>query len=129
MRFNSNTSNIYPYQGIYTSGGGISFTTVETVSSFGGVGAVNTAVIPPTDTSLTYKRYAGRGEINIYRYAELENRLVMWTNMGYGITSQNTTYTNSFGNFNETANAITSIQFIRSSSQTVTGTFYLYGVS
>jgi hypothetical protein len=128
MRFNSNSSGIYPHQAAYRGSGTFAAGGSETPTLFGANIDVATGVIPPTYDS-QIERALGRGEVNIYRYAELERRLVTWTNTGNQGASIQTSWVSGFGSFNETSTAITSIQFIRSSTQTITGTFYLYGVS
>ena len=87
------------------------------------------APICTTGTSSDGRWQKGHGVIRIYRYAELEPRLVQFYSSGYGTTAPNYTQCTGLGVFNRTVAAVTQIDFIRNTTQTITGTFYLYGVS
>jgi hypothetical protein len=130
MRFNSNTSTNYPHRAGHTLANG-TFTVgaYEAGNYFGGEISASTGVIAPSTNTAGVARQLASGQIDIYRYAELEQRAVIWTSAGYIDTNQNPSWSMCHGVYSESGTAITSIQFIRSSTQTITGTFYLYGVS
>ena len=67
------------------------------------------------------------GYLWVYRYTEPESKILMSRATGEG-TSSSTMRTDIEGTYTGTS-AITSIDFIRQSTQTITGTFFLYGVS
>ena len=130
MRFNSNTSTNYPHRAGYTlANGTFSVGAYSAGNYFGGEISSSTGAIPPTNNASDVARFLGSGQIDIYRYAELEERAVIWTSAGYIDTNQNPSWSMCHGVYSETGTAITSIQFIRSSTQSISGTFYLYGVS
>jgi hypothetical protein len=81
-------------------------------------------VIPSTGTA--NNQYVSYGEFWVYRYTESESKLMM--SRASGESSATRSRIDIEGVYSGTA-AITSIDFIRSSTQTITGTFYLYGVS
>ena len=87
------------------------------------------APICTTGTSADSLWQRGHGVIRIYRYTELEPRLVQFYSSGYGTTAPNYTQCTGLGVFNRTVAAVTQIDFIRNTTQTITGNFYLYGVS
>jgi hypothetical protein len=81
-------------------------------------------------TSTTAAQHNAMGEFWIYDYTNTStNRLVRWIASGKstGGTSQHSN--TATGRYITTGSAITQVDFIRSSSQTITGKFYLYGVS
>jgi hypothetical protein len=79
-------------------------------------------VIPRQTATPASRNLLGYGTFTVYRYTENEPKFCEWN--GSGDTGS------SFGNgqFEGTA-AITQVDFVRSSTQTINGTFYLYGVS
>ena len=88
-------------------------------------GVSNNKVLMKSGTSGTAYDSQLRGSLTIYRYTEAEPKLVEWK---CTTLADNDGILFAMGTFLGTA-AITQIDFIRSSTQTVTGTFYLYGVS
>jgi hypothetical protein len=84
-----------------------------------------TGVIPATTASSTVYEQQSRGSFTIYRYTETEEKLVQWQTNGSSAIGG---FFSGSGVFRGTA-AISRIDFIRSSTQTITGTFHLYGVS
>jgi hypothetical protein len=79
-------------------------------------------MIIPRQNNSSSRSLLGYGTFTVYRYTESEPKFCEWTGSG--------DVGSSFGNgqFEGTA-AITRIDFVRSASQTINGTFYLYGVS
>ena len=123
---NDDTSSIYTNQTMalqfassWTGGAGtdtkIGRSTTQRLQPIGGSGNSSTA----------YDEHANGG-IWIYRYAETTAKTFRWWSCG---RDQSANYlSEGWGNYRGTA-VITSIDFIRSSTQTITGNFYLYGVS
>jgi hypothetical protein len=79
-------------------------------------------VIPKTTTGSTTYDSQARGVFMVYRYTESSAKFCEWRSSGDDAIS--------FGNgrFGGTS-AITRIDFVRASTQTIDGNFYLYGVS
>lgn len=122
---NDSTANIYMNQvnsftasavsgdnGVDTK---IGRTTTQRLQPIGGYGTTSTAY----DEQPT-------GGIWIYRYAETTAKTFQWWSCGRDGTGNYRA--EGFGSYRGTS-AVTSIDFIRSSTQTITGNFYLYGVS
>ena len=83
--------------------------------------------IGPTASDNTTSDEFGSGHFWLYRYTDTSNpKAWEFTNRGRSSTSRYQALVK--GEFRGTS-AITSIDFIRSSTQTINGTFYLYGVS
>lgn len=81
-------------------------------------------------TATTLNQHNAMGEFWIYDYTNTStNRLVRWIASGKatGGTSQHSN--TATGRYITTGSPITQVDFIRSSTQTITGKFYLYGVS
>jgi hypothetical protein len=79
-------------------------------------------IIPKTTSGSTTYADQARGVFMVYRYTESNEKFCEWRSSGDDALS--------FGNgrFGGTA-AITQVDFVRASTQTITGKFYLYGVS
>jgi hypothetical protein len=129
MRLNNNSGSVYRYN--YVAGAGNTGLLIARRSStaFGGGESGQESVIPMTYNDGSIDNATGRGEINIYRYAELEKRIVNYNSVGFYNSGNTPIFTQANGIYTESGTAITSIDFIRSSTQTITGNFYLYGVS
>ena len=97
--------------------------TYAAITAFGN--SDNSSPIPGTTASSTVYEQQSRGSFTIYRYTEAEEKLVQWQTNGATTTGG---FSTGSGVFLGTT-AISRIDFIRSSTQTITGTFYLYGVS
>ena len=87
---------------------------------------VHSPISRTSTVSSAYQRHA-RSDIWIYRYAEPENTSVMWRTTGWNSGSGHSTAL-CFGQWRDTT-AVNRVDLVRSSTQTVTGTIYLYGVS
>jgi hypothetical protein len=127
MRLNNNSGSVYSYNYFFIKSDQVIKTVKRSGTSFGGGEGGEESVIPRTYNSGSPENVTGRGEINIYRYAELEKRIVTYNSVGD--VSNSPIFIQAHGIYTESGTAITSIDFIRSSTQTITGTFYLYGVS
>jgi hypothetical protein len=133
IRFNSGTAALYDYGTMVTassdgdtnSSGNIRVKTAQSANMFGN-GDVLSSVVPGGGTASGAN--SSSGAINIYRYTELEHRVVTFQVAGYDVNGR-LAWSAGNGRWRNTTDAITSIDFVRSSTQTITGTFYLYGVS
>lgn len=124
VRLNNDSSSAYKFHLINFDGSNISpHYNLGSRTEFGVLN--NYSVIPSTGTS--DDQYVSHGELWIYRYTESESKLLMSRASGE-TNAGGRQYVNAEGVYSGTS-AITSIDFIRSSTQTITGTFYLYGVS
>lgn len=120
VRFNNNSSAIYHVNGIANSS-----STSSAINAFRESGNTTAGGGQVWQNPINGASSFG-GELNIYRYAQLEQRKF---DMQSGTETNTMGFFAAQGYFNETSNAITSINFIRSSTNTITGTFYLYGVN
>jgi len=130
IRFNSDAALNYGFtcfcvrQGSSLSDG----SPASATNVIGSISDAKQSVIPSTQSDATIPGRASAGYLTVYRYTELEPRFMEST------SSQNNPsdgLNKSFvsGIYNSSASAITSIQFISTTTQTITGNFYLYGVS
>lgn len=79
-------------------------------------------IIPKTTSSSTTYDAQARGVFMVYRYSESSAKFCEWHGSGDDVIVIGN------GRFGGTS-AITQIDFVRASTQTITGNFYLYGVS
>jgi hypothetical protein len=129
VRFNNDSGSFYTYQGFSLNNVTVGINWRETNGTGFGVSETRGAVIPQTTTSDSDLAQTAKGSMNIYRYTDTGNRLVEYSGTGYNSTNV-TTYNSVKGIYSPTSgSAVSQIDFIRSSTQTITGTFYLYGVS
>lgn len=129
IRFNSDSGTNYGWSAFaMRNGSSVVESPASATAQIGSTSDNRISVITSGDTSATIPGRAGGGNLKVYRYAELEPRFMEST------TSSNNPSDGpgkSFvsGVYNSSASPITSIEFIRTGSQTITGTFHLYGVS
>lgn len=101
---------------------------LSTGSAFGGGtmgGGQNwNDMIPPTHAGSGNQSFEFR--LTIYRYTESTNKMYEWLNSGNNSSYE--LFCSGMGECN-TSSAITSFTLTRSGTQTITGNFYLYGVS
>jgi hypothetical protein len=118
---NDTTAGLHTY---YNRGLGQSSITGDRGSStlFTSSSAELRMVIPKTTTGSTTYDSQARGVFMVYRYTESSAKFCEWRSSGDDALS--------FGNgrFGGTS-AITQVDFVRASTQTIDGKFYLYGVS
>ena len=99
----------------------------RTTTTFGGTDN-NSAVIPRTsDSSIAYDQH-GAGSITFYDYASTTLRRNIQSS-SWGDAAGGAVWTNVDGYYASTGTAITSITFVRETTEAITGTFFLYGVS
>jgi hypothetical protein len=99
----------------------------RTATTFGGTDN-NSGVIPRTAASGTAYDQHGAGSITFYDYASTTlRRNIQSSTWGDGAGAA--LWVNIDGYYASTGTAITSIDFVRSATEAITGTFYLYGVS
>ena len=117
VRFSNNST---PGQYFYRRDGVNTQTEVATM-----VGTTNQfAPVGATTTSGTAYNGQAKGTLDIWRYTESTNKFFRLT-----ATSDPTDPQVNFSGVYLGSAAITSLDFVRSSTQTITGKFYLYGVS
>lgn len=131
LQFNSVSTGYYA--NTYSLGGSGSTTNryllVESnVTRLGSDNSVG--VIGPSTTTSSSKHLLNRGHCIIYRYTELEPRTISWFDSGGFYSSASVSGMRwATGLFDSSDAAISTVTFVRSGSQTITGTVYLYGVS
>jgi hypothetical protein len=128
VRFNGDTGSNYVWSALGAVGasGTIGTTSGSGTTSFGGAQR-QVGVIPSVSTFAISGRNSS-GVITIYDYATISDRRQILSHAngdvgGAGVLNMCS------GFYNSSSAPITSIEFVRSSTQTITGTFYLYGVS
>jgi hypothetical protein len=124
LRFNDDSgSTAYAYQAAMLTGTTWSQSRARSAST---IGASTGSVVLPTSSSSTNLEEHAIGAVNFHNSGDTtRNKLVSWNSTGFDGSSY--VCSNGFGIWKNTANAITKIAFIRTSTQTITGTFYLYG--
>lgn len=123
---NDSNSNRHQYRGFSTSGG--TLTGIGVRSTMWGSSSSD-APIGPVEASGSTSSYNGFGSLWLYDYADTANQKFGYWQALTG-NANSGAFTSNFANclYNQTS-AITRIDFIRSSTQTITGKFRLYGVS
>lgn len=117
MRLNGVSTGVYSWTA--TNGATVSAGTTDT--SFGAT-SFNHGPIPAYAAT-----YAHAGIITIQNYASSsQNKVVSW--QAAGRTGTTNVISQGVGTFNQTA-AVTSVDFVRTGTQTFTGTFLIYGVN
>jgi hypothetical protein len=129
-RLNNDSGAFYQSNFLYTQGGGPGGATpIVNDTGFGNSLGYNLAPICRTETSASNLNRTSNGEMTIYRYTDTGNRLVHWTQAS-GTAADGLQWNEAIGNYAPSSGAaVTRVDFIRSSTQTITGTMYLYGVS
>ena len=103
------------------------YTTQDTqeTTAIGNIADPNTCPIPKTGTSSTGYREQSRGSLWIWRYTE-DSKTFEWRSSGYD-SSVGQMITYGIGEWRNSA-VVTSLDFVRTYVNNMTGTFYLYGV-
>ena len=116
IRLNGDSSTNYFWRQLAAN------TSVTSATAIGNGGQV--APIPANTTSSTTYNSQAKGVFDLFRYAETETKF-------YRVLASGdlTDAAVQMQGFYLSTTAVTSIEFIRSSTQTITGNFYLYGVS
>jgi hypothetical protein len=128
VRVNGDTGGNYQWHSTtFNNGVGTGTRTVGGATLFGGADDT-TAIIPKTNTSSTTYERQGSGSLVIYDYASTTLRRNI-QNSSWGDAAGAAVWNNHDGYYVSTGTAITSIEFVRGSTETITGTFFLYGVS
>lgn len=97
------------------------------ISLFGGAGNNYSSVIGPTaaaTTDFSLKAY-GRLTINDYSSSSTSKGMESFSASANG----SSIYVNFLGGMYDKTDVVNSVEFVRSSTETITGTFNLYGVS
>ena len=131
VRVNSNSGSNYSSLQTRTEGNAFNWTWTTNGTWYGKDDASN-SVIPRATTSGAQFPKQGYGELTIYDYAStaLSLRHMQSLSYGYYAALDVPIVVHTVGGYTASGTAITSIQFERQDgSETITGTFYLYGVS
>lgn len=127
VRVNSDTGSNYAWHYVTFEGATVTAARSNTTATTFG-GELVSAVIPRTNTSsATYDRLSS-GSLSIYDYASTTLRRNIQS-FSWGDSGGNAVFNNLDGYYVSTGTAITSIDFVRDSTETITGNFFLYGVS
>ena len=129
IRLNNDTSSAYAFQGISTLNTSVGINWLQSSGTSFGANDERGAPIGLTATSGSDLNATSKGRMTIYRYTDTGNRLVEWSSTGQN-SSGFPTYVSANGIYKPASgSAVSQIDFIRNSTQTITGTVYLYGVS
>jgi hypothetical protein len=128
VRVNGDTASNYNWHFVRFVGATAQATRANrTTTQFGG-NDNDSAVIPRTSAVGTAYDQHGAGSITFYDYASTTLRRNIQSST-WGDGAGNGIWVNIDGYYASTGTAITSIDFVRSATETITGTFFLYGVS
>jgi hypothetical protein len=126
VRLNNDSGEYYNYNGVGFHAG----TTTQRNSNAqnaDGFNASRDSAIVSTAIDNTFPGRTGNGFMNIFGADTSAQKTVYWTGSGYNNDTPGADSTFFNGLYTNTG-AITRIDFIRNSTQTITGTFRLYGV-
>jgi len=130
VRLNNDSASVYQINGISVSSSTLSNATELNDNGFGASNVTTSGVIGDTETASTPLAKTSRGTMAIYRYTDTGTRFAQWSQTSYRPSVNQYVWNNMHGIYAPTSGAaVTRVDFIRSSTQTVTGTVYLYGVS
>jgi len=127
VRFNNDSGNNYQYRRFVLQNAVLSQSAINNNAFFGGTGG-DEAVVPAMITSATSYYSLGQGSLIIHDYTST-SKIFSIEATASGRYSTEVVRTWHSGYYSVSGTAITQIDFIRSSTQTVNGTFFLYGVS
>jgi len=123
IRLNNNSGSSYSANGISVDSGTLSSQRADGLTGFGD--SQTLSPVNYSNSSSQGRRY--KGFMNIERANEAVNHQVNW--QAFGANSSGSNYGAIATGIFTVASAITQLDFIRSSTQTITGTVLLYGVS
>lgn len=124
IRLNNTTTTTYVTNYHYRRQSSATQDTQET-DAIGRISEPNGCPIPKTGTSSTDYRGQSRGSLWIWRYTE-DSKTFEWRSSGYDSSfGQMINY--GIGEWRDSA-VVTSLDFVRTFNNNMTGTFYLYGV-
>ena len=133
VRLNNDNASVYSYSGYAIQSTTVSNQTNNGATGFGQLNGSTAAPIALTGTSSSPISETSKGSMMIYRYTDTGDRFVEWSQ-----TSNKTSGASPLGpitNFIKgiyspsSGAAVSRVDFVRSATQTITGTVYLYGVS
>ena len=127
VRLNNDSTSKYTYSGVLLNNDIILASHQPSTTRFGD--SNDAAPIPITSNSATSYDINASGKMMIFDYAGNDRKVVQWQSTG-GLSSSGAGYGPIYetGLYNSTS-AITQVDFVRNSTQTLTGNFKLYGVS
>lgn len=130
VRLNNDSASVYQVNGIAVSGTTVLNLTEANDNGFGASNVINAGVIADTENSNTVLTKTSKGSMTIYRYTDTGRRFVTWSQTSFRPNIITALWNNMQGIYNPSSgSAVDRIDFIRSDTQTITGTIYLYGVS
>lgn len=130
VRLNNDSASVYQVNGIAVSGTTVLNLTEANDNGFGASNVISSGVIADTENSDTVLTKTSKGSMTIYRYTDTGRRFVTWSQTSFRPNIITALWNNMQGIYNPSSgSAVDRIDFIRSSTQTITGTIYLYGVS
>jgi hypothetical protein len=127
VRLNNDSGNNYQYRRFTLLNAVLAQSAIPNNNFFGGTGG-DEAVVPAMITSGTSYYSLGQGSLIIHDYTSTSKIFSIEANAS-GRYATDIVRTWHSGYYSVSGTAITQIDFIRSSTQTVNGTFFLYGVS
>jgi len=132
IRVNDDSSTVY-HQRFWRFGNtAVAYSTAGTPKDGFGSGYDDYGIVPSSDTTAApSSALLAHGYLRIARYAETGEREMESQSTAYRPVTAPAYYGYVFGNcvYKPTsASAITKVEFLRSSTQTINGKFYLYGV-
>jgi hypothetical protein len=130
VRVNSDSGSNYAWQYLRAQTTNLSASYQNSATSFGNEDNTSAVIPSTTSTSTDYEKHGG-GLITFYDYAATSGRRQIQSSAMSVSDAANAyrRWVNYNGMYLATGTAITSIEFVRGSTETITGTFYLYGVS
>lgn len=126
VRFNSDTSSAYSMAGFSFGPSAFVPYQVNSQSTAWFDAATNAAVGYATNTE---ERQRAKGEFVIYDYANTSDKRLAYCNSTFTDSTADARGILQWCVYTPTGTAITSIEFVRSSTQTINGKFLLYGES
>ena len=126
VRFNSDTSSAYSMSGFRFGPSGFAAYQVNSQSTAWFDAATNAAVGYATNSA---ERERAKGEFVIYDYANTSDKRLAYCNSTFTDATADAVGILQWCVYTPTGTAITSIEFVRNSTQTINGKFLLYGES
>jgi hypothetical protein len=126
VRLNNDSTSLYQYAGPYVTSTGTFSHAQESATRFGADAAY--APIPSTNTSDTEYTKTAHGYMYIFNADQTGFKNAFWTSSGESTSPAYTGPIAMNGIYRGTS-AVSRIDFIRGSNQTITGTIRLYGVA
>lgn len=131
VRVNDDSSTVYAQRFWRFGNNVVGYSTAGSPKSGFGLDHDGFGIVASSNTATSSSAEMAHGHLRIARYAETGEREMESQSTMYRLTSTPTFFGYVFGNgvYKPTnGSAITKVEFLRSSTQTINGKFYLYGV-